>query len=140
MAARPFSARTNTGDNTPGVIHTDIVPGDTIHISFMPKGGGCENMSRYQNFLPGMGKQAVIDFVCETVDICGGNPCPPLVIGVGIGGTAEKAMTMAKHSLFRKIGDRNADDEVAQLEAELNGGRPFEGAPAHSLSPGRPME
>jgi fumarate hydratase subunit alpha len=119
IAARPFSARTNTGDNTPGVIHADIVPGDRIHISFMPKGGGCENMSRYQNFLPGMGKQAVIDFVCETVDISGGNPCPPLVIGVGIGGTAEKAMTMAKHSLFRKIGDRNADDEVAQLEAEL---------------------
>ncbi|MBE0609520.1 MAG: fumarate hydratase [Dehalococcoidia bacterium] len=119
IAAHPFSARTNTGDNTPGVIHADIVPGDKIHISFMPKGGGCENMSRYQNFLPGMGKQAVIDFVCETVDISGGNPCPPLVIGVGIGGTAEKAMTMAKHSLFRKIGDRNADDEVAQLEAEL---------------------
>lgn len=119
IAARPFSARTNTGDNTPGVIHTDIVPGDKVHISFMPKGGGCENMSRYQNFLPGMGKQAVIDFVCETVDMSGGNPCPPLVIGVGIGGTAEKAMTMAKHSLFRKIGERNVDDEVAQLEAEL---------------------
>lgn len=119
IAARPFSARTNTGDNTPGVIHTDIVPGDKVHISFMPKGGGCENMSRYQNFLPGMGKQAVIDFVCETVDMSGGNPCPPLVIGVGIGGTAEKAMTMAKHSLFRKIGERNDDDEVAQLEAEL---------------------
>jgi fumarate hydratase subunit alpha len=119
IAARPFSARTNTGDNTPGIIHTDIVPGDKVQISFMPKGGGCENMSRYQNFLPGMGKQAVIDFVCETVDMSGGNPCPPLVIGVGIGGTAEKAMTMAKHSLFRKIGDRNADDEVAQLEAEL---------------------
>jgi len=119
IAARPFSARTNTGDNTPGVIHADIVPGDKVHISFMPKGGGCENMSRYQNFLPGMGKQAVIDFVCETVDISGGNPCPPLVIGVGIGGTAEKAMTMAKHSLFRKIGERNGDDEVAQLEAEL---------------------
>jgi fumarate hydratase subunit alpha len=119
IAARPFSARTNTGDNTPGVIHTDIVPGDKVHISFMPKGGGCENMSRYQNFLPGMGKQAVIDFVCETVDISGGNPCPPLVIGVGIGGTAEKAMTMAKHSLFRKIGERSADAEVAQLEAEL---------------------
>ena len=119
IAARPFSARTNTGDNTPGVIHADIVPGDKIHISFMPKGGGCENMSRYQNFLPGMGKQAVIDFVCETVDMSGGNPCPPLVIGVGIGGTAEKAMTMAKHSLFRKIGERSVDDEVAQLEAEL---------------------
>lgn len=119
IAARPFSARTNTGDNTPGVIHTEIVRGDQIHISFMPKGGGCENMSRYQNFLPGMGKQAVIDFVCETVDMSGGNPCPPLVIGVGVGGTAEKAMTMAKHSLFRKIGDRNADPEVAELEGEL---------------------
>ncbi|GMV85613.1 MAG: fumarate hydratase [Dehalococcoidia bacterium] len=119
IAARPFSARANTGDNTPGVIHTDIVPGDRVHLSFMPKGGGCENMSRYQNFLPGMGKQAVIDFVCETVDLSGGNPCPPLVIGVGIGGTAEKAMTMAKHSLFRRIGTRSEDEEVAQLELEL---------------------
>ncbi len=119
IAARPFSARANTGDNTPGVIHTEIVPGDQVHISFMPKGGGCENMSRYQNFLPGMGKQAVIDFVCETVDMSGGTPCPPLVIGVGVGGTAEKAMTMAKHSLFRKIGQRNEDPEVADLEAEL---------------------
>jgi fumarate hydratase subunit alpha len=119
IAARPFSARTNTGDKTPGIIHTDIVPGDKIHLFFMPKGGGCENMSRYQNFLPGMGKQAVIDFVCETVDMSGGNPCPPLVIGVGIGGTAEKAMTMAKHTLFRKIGSRHGDDEVAALEDEL---------------------
>lgn len=119
IAARPFSARTNTGDNTPGIIHTEIVPGDRLKLHFMPKGGGCENMSRYQNFLPGMGKAAVIDFVCETVDISGGNPCPPLVIGVGIGGTAEKAMTMAKHTLFRKIGSRHPDDEVAALEDEL---------------------
>lgn len=119
IAARPFSARTNTGDNTPGVIHTEIVPGDRITVMFMPKGGGCENMSRYQNFLPGMGKQAIIDFVCETVDISGGNPCPPLVIGVGVGGTAEKAMTMAKHALFRKIGERSPDPEVAELEEEL---------------------
>jgi fumarate hydratase subunit alpha len=119
IAARPFSARTNTGDNTPGIIHTEIVPGDRIHLYFMPKGGGCENMSRYQNFLPGMGKKAVIDFVCETVDMSGGNPCPPLVIGVGVGGTAEKAMTMAKHTLFRKIGSRHPDPEVAELEDEL---------------------
>jgi fumarate hydratase subunit alpha len=119
IAAKPFSSRTNTGDNTPGVIHTEIVPGDTIKIMFMPKGGGCENMSRYQNFLPGAGKQAVIDFVCETVDISGGNPCPPLLIGVGIGGTAEKAMTMAKHSLFRKVGSHHEDPEVAELEDEL---------------------
>lgn len=119
IAARPFSARVNTGDNTPGVIHTEIVPGDRLRIQFMPKGGGCENMSRYQNFLPGMGKQAVIDFVCETVDMSGGNPCPPLVIGVGVGGTAEKAMTMAKHALFRKIGERSPDPEVAELEQEI---------------------
>ena len=119
IAARPFSARTNTGDNTPGIIHTEIVPGDQLKLLFMPKGGGCENMSRYQNFLPGMGKAAVIDFVCETVDISGGNPCPPLVIGVGIGGTAEKAMTMAKHTLFRKIGSLHPDEEVAALEDEL---------------------
>jgi fumarate hydratase subunit alpha len=119
IAAHPFSSRKNTGDNTPGVIHTEIIPGDALHLYFMPKGGGCENMSRYQNFLPGMGKKAVIDFVCETVDMSGGNPCPPLVIGVGIGGTAEKAMTIAKHTLFRKIGSRHPDEEVAQLEDEL---------------------
>ena len=119
IAARPFSARANTGDNTPGIIHTEIVPGDELRLLFMPKGGGCENMSRYQNFLPGSGKAAVVDFVCEAVDMSGGNPCPPLVIGVGIGGTAEKAMTMAKHTLFRKIGSRHADDEVAALEDEL---------------------
>lgn len=119
IAARPFSARTNTGDNTPGVIHFEIVPGDELKLMFMPKGGGCENMSRYQNFLPGMGRKAVVDFVCETVDLAGGNPCPPLIIGVGIGGTAEKAMTIAKHALFRKVGSRNADPEVAELEDEL---------------------
>ncbi|MEO6397996.1 MAG: fumarate hydratase [Tepidiformaceae bacterium] len=119
IASNPFSTRKNTGDNTPGIIHTEILPGDALRLLFMPKGGGCENMSRYQNFLPGAGKAAVIDFVCETVDMSGGNPCPPLVIGVGIGGTAEKAMTIAKHSLFRKIGARHADEEVAALEREL---------------------
>jgi len=119
IAAHPFSSRTNTGDNTPGVIHTEIVPGDKLKLHFMPKGGGCENMSRYQNFLPGMGKKAIVDFVCETVDMSGGNPCPPLVIGVGVGGTAEKAMGIAKYSLFRKIGSRHEDPEVAELEDEL---------------------
>ncbi len=119
IVSSPFSDRKNTGTNAPGVIHTEIVPGDAIHIGFMPKGGGCENMSRYQNFLPGAGREAVIDFVCETVDLSGGNPCPPLVIGVGVGGTAEKAMTMAKHSLFRAIGERNPDTEVATLEGDL---------------------
>ena len=119
IVASPFGERKNTGTNTPGVIHTEIVPGDGVHIGFMPKGGGCENMSRYQNFLPGAGREAVVDFVCETVDLSGGNPCPPLVIGVGVGGTAEKAMTMAKHTLFRTIGERNPDPGVAALEGEL---------------------
>ena len=119
IVAHPFGDRTNTGTNAPGVIHTEIVPGDEVHIGFMPKGGGCENMSRYQNFLPGAGREAVIDFVCETVDLSGGNPCPPLIIGVGVGGTAEKAMTIAKHSLFRTVGERNPDPEVAALEGEL---------------------
>ncbi len=115
----PYKRAKNTGDNTPGVIHFEIVPGDELKLMFMPKGGGCENMSRYQNFLPGMGRKAVVDFVCETVDLAGGNPCPPLIIGVGIGGTAEKAMTIAKHALFRKVGSRNADPEVSELEDEL---------------------
>ena len=119
IAGNPFGSRANTGDNTPGVIHTEIVPGDSVRLLFMPKGGGCENMSRYQNFLPGMGKQAIIDFVCETVDMSGGNPCPPLIIGVGVGGTAEKAMTIAKHSLFRKVGSRHEDPDTAALEDEL---------------------
>ena len=119
IVEHPLTTRENTGNNTPAVIHYDVVPGDNLHLKILPKGGGCENMSRYQNFLPGMGKQAVIDFVCETVDMSGGNPCPPLVIGVGIGGTAEKAMTIAKHSLFRKIGSRHEDPEVAVLEDEL---------------------
>ena len=69
ITGNPFGSRANTGDNTPGVIHTEVVPGDSVRLLFMPKGGGCENMSRYQNFLPGMGKQAIIDFVCETVDM-----------------------------------------------------------------------
>ncbi|MCH2656041.1 MAG: fumarate hydratase [Dehalococcoidia bacterium] len=119
IVSQPLSKRTNTKTNTPAVIHTDIVTGENLKIMFMPKGGGCENMSRYQNFLPGAGTSAVTDFVCETVDLSGGNPCPPLLIGVGVGGTAEKAMTMAKHSLFRKVGEHNPDPEIATLEEEI---------------------
>ena len=90
IVSQPLSKRTNTKTSTPAVIHTDIVTGENLKIMFMPKGGGCENMSRYQNFLPGAGTSAVTDFVCETVDLSGGNPCPPLLIGVGVGGTAER--------------------------------------------------
>ena len=91
MVARPFSARKNTGDNTPAVIHTDIVPGDKLKITVLPKGGGAENMSRLGMLLPAAGKKGVMDFVVKAVDEAWSNPCPPLIIGVGIGGTAEKA-------------------------------------------------
>ena len=120
IVAHPFGDRKNTGTNTPGRdSHRDRARRRRSTSASCPRAGGCENMSRYQNFLPGAGREAVIDFVCETVDLSGGNPCPPLIIGVGVGGTAEKAMTIAKHSLFRTIGERNPDPEVAALEGEL---------------------
>jgi len=116
---RPFSARTNTKDNTPPIVHTEIVPGDGVRIQVMPKGGGCENMSRFTIMLPSAGKQGITDFLLQTVDESGGNPCPPIIAGVGVGGSAEHAMYMAKKALTRKVGDVNPDAEVAAFEAEL---------------------
>ncbi|MEK7214863.1 MAG: fumarate hydratase, partial [Chloroflexota bacterium] len=115
----PFSSRVNTKDNTPGVIHTEIVPGDALSVTVMPKGGGCENMSQIKILLPGAGKKGIIDFVTGVVEDSAGNPCPPLIVGVGIGGTAEYPMYLAKKSLIRKVDDANPDEETAQLEAEL---------------------
>jgi fumarate hydratase subunit alpha len=119
MVDRPFSARTNTKDNTPPIVHTEIVPGDQLRIQVMPKGGGCENMSRFTIMLPGAGKAGITDFVLRTVDESGGNPCPPLIVGLGVGGSAEHAMYMAKRALTRKVGDPNTDPEEAEFEAEL---------------------
>ncbi|MEX0682505.1 MAG: fumarate hydratase [Dehalococcoidia bacterium] len=116
---RPFSSRTNTKDNTPPIVHTEIVPGDQLRIQVMPKGGGCENMSRFTIMLPSAGKPGITEFLLRTVDESGGNPCPPIIAGVGIGGTAEHAMYMAKRALTRKIGDPNPDAEEAEFEAEL---------------------
>ncbi len=116
---RPFSARINTGDNTPPIVHTDIVPGENLKITILPKGGGCENMSRLAILRPADGKQGVIDFTLRAIEESGGNPCPPLIVGVGIGGTAEHVMHMAKKSLLRKVGESNPDPEVAELEQEL---------------------
>ena len=116
---KPFSARTNTQDNTPAVIHTEIVPGDRLKLAVMPKGGGCENMSRFAMLLPGAGKEGITDFVLRAVEESGGNPCPPVIVGVGIGGTAEYSMTLAKKALTRRVGDPNPDPETAQFEAEL---------------------
>ena len=119
IVSQPFSDRINTKDNTPAVIHTEIVPGDRLKIMVMPKGGGAENVSRLAMLLPNQGKQGVIDLVLKTVDEAGGDPCPPLIIGLGVGGTGEKAMLMAKKALLRRVGEPNPDPEIAQLEQEV---------------------
>ncbi len=111
--------RKNTGDNTPAVIHMKVVPGDKIKITIAPKGGGSENMSRIKMLKPLEGKEGVKKFVIETISEAGGNPCPPIVVGVGIGGTFEKAALMSKEALLRPIDDQNSDPRIAELECEL---------------------
>lgn len=115
----PLFDRVNTGDNTPAVIHTRIVPGDRVHIVAAPKGFGSENMSRIKMFTPSAGKDDIIGFVLDTVRLAGGNPCPPIVVGVGIGGTFEKAALLAKTALARDISVRNTDARYAALETEM---------------------
>jgi fumarate hydratase subunit alpha len=119
IVRQPYSARINTKDNTPPIIHTEIVPGNNLRIVVMPKGGGSENMSRLFMLKPAQGRTAVIESVLKSVEEAGSNPCPPVIVGVGIGGTAEKAMTMAKHSLLRPVGEPSKDAENAGLEKEL---------------------
>lgn len=119
IVSQPFSARINTGDNTPPVIHTEIVPGNQLNITIMPKGSGAENMSQLAMLKSGDGRQGIIDLVVRTVDEAGGNPCPPLIIGLGIGGTAEKAMLLAKKALLRPVAEPNPDPETRELEREI---------------------
>ncbi len=119
VVSRPFSSRVNTMDNTPSVIYTSVVPGDSLHITLMPKGAGSENMSRLAMLKPAQGCEGVIDFVVGAVLEAGANPCPPLIIGVGIGGTADKAALLAKKALLRKLGEPSPDSEVAGLETEI---------------------
>jgi fumarate hydratase subunit alpha len=119
MVRQPFSARVNTKDNTPAIIHTDIVPGDKLKISVLPKGGGSENCSRLTVMPPAKGRQGIIDFVVNLVEESGSNPCPPIIIGLGIGGTTDKTMALAKKALLRKVGEPNPDPEVAELEKEI---------------------
>ena len=119
MVTQPFSARVNTRDNAPPVIHTTIVPGDRLKIIVAPKGGGSENMSQLGMLKPADGREGVINFAVESVRKAGANPCPPIILGVGVGGSAEKAMWLAKHSLLRKVGESSSDPEVAELEAEI---------------------
>jgi fumarate hydratase subunit alpha len=119
MVDKPLSERRNTGDNTPPVVHTEIVPGDRLKISLMPKGGGAENMSRLAMLPPAAGQQGIIDLVTDTVAAAGGSTCPPLIIGLGIGATAEKAMFEAKKALLRPAGQPSDDPDVAALEKEV---------------------
>ena len=111
--------RVNTKDNTPAIVHTRIVPGETVTLTAAPKGFGSENMSRLWMLTPAQGVEGVKDCIVETVRLAGGNPCPPVVVGVGIGGTAECAMLMAKHSLTRECGAHSPDPMLAQMETEL---------------------
>ena len=115
----PFSSRFNTKDNTPPVIHTSIVPGNQARIIVAPKGGGSENMSQLGMLKPADGREGVIDFVVESVRRAGANPCPPIIVGVGVGGSAERAMWLAKNSLLREVGQPSPDPEVSELEADI---------------------
>ena len=111
--------RKNTGTNIPAVVHIEIVPGDTLKIAFLPKGCGSENMSGLKMLPPSAGLPGMIEYVVQSVKNAGSNPCPPVVVGVGLGGTFEKAALMAKKSLLRPLGDRNPDARVAELEEEI---------------------
>ena len=119
IVQQPFSARKNTGDNTPAVLHTELVPGDRIKIWVLPKGGGAENMSKLAMLEPGAGRQGLVEFVLRAVEEAGSNPCPPIIVGVGIGGTSDKATLLAKKALLRRVGQPSPDPEVAGLEGEL---------------------
>ena len=111
--------RANTGDNTPAVIHTEIVPGDRLKLTVVPKGGGSENMSRLYMLKPADGLAGIKEKVVLTVAEAGPNPCPPIIVGVGIGGTFERAALLAKKSLLRELGQANPDPEVAAIEGQL---------------------
>ena len=111
--------RGNTGDNTPAMLYTEIVPGDQEKITVAPKGFGSENMSAVRMFKPSAGLEGIKEFILETVEAAGPNPCPPIVIGVGIGGTFDKAALLAKKALLRDLGSHHPDPYYAELEKEM---------------------
>ena len=114
----PFT-RANTGDNTPAIIHTEVVPGENVKITVAPKGGGSENMSRVMMLTPSDGKEGIKRYVVQRVKESGSNPCPPTIVGIGIGGTFEQAALLAKKSLLRPLGSKNPDSELEKLESEI---------------------
>lgn len=115
----PVFERKNTGDNTPCILHFEMVEGENVKITAAPKGGGSENMSAVRMFKPAEGLEGIKAFVLETVEKAGGNPCPPVIVGIGIGGTFEKCAILSKKALLRKLGTRNSDPRYAALEIEL---------------------
>lgn len=115
----PLLDRKNTNNNTPAVIHTRIVSGDSISLTVAPKGFGSENMSRLKMFTPSASRQDIIDFVTETVSLAGSNPCPPIVVGVGIGGDFEYSAYLAKKALCRDLSQRNPDPSYAEMEKDM---------------------
>jgi fumarate hydratase subunit alpha len=114
----PFT-RKNLGTNTPAIVHIKFIPGDKVKIVVMPKGGGAENMSALKMFAPSSGLEGAMDFVVETVRKAGPNPCPPTIIGVGIGGNFERVAFLAKRALLRPIGSKNPDERLHSIEGEL---------------------
>ncbi len=119
IAEEPAQSRRNTKDNTPAVIHTEIVSGDAVEIWMMAKGGGAENMSSLNMLKPSQGWQGMVGAVVDTVSRAGSNPCPPVVIGVGIGGTIDMVTVLAKKALLRDVGSVHPDERIAAMEAEL---------------------
>jgi fumarate hydratase subunit alpha len=119
VLADPLKRDSNTGDNTPAIVHLRLVDGDRLTLHAAPKGGGSENMSALWMLSPSAGRQGVIESIVGRVKQAGGKPCPPLVLGVGLGGTFEKAALLAKHSLLRPLGEPSPMPEVAELEREL---------------------
>lgn len=111
--------RKNTGDNTPCMLHTEIVEGDKVNITVLPKGGGSENMGAFKTLLPSAGAEGIMEFVLSVIENAGGKACPPMIVGVGIGGTMDKCTFLAKKSLLREIGDRNKNDDYARIELDL---------------------
>ena len=119
IVSDPLFDRRNTRDNTPCIVHLKLVPGDKIGLTLAPKGGGSENMSALKMLKPSDGRAGVVKFVVDTVVSAGGNPCPPTVVGVGIGGTMEKAAILAKTALLREVGRPADDPRYAELEREI---------------------
>jgi len=119
VVSPPVGRRVNTGDNTPAIVHTTIVPGDRLRIVVAPKGGGSENTSAIRMLRPADGRDGVKRFVLETVAKAGPNPCPPVVVGVGIGGSFELCALLAKKALLRRLGETHPEPDFAALEGEL---------------------